>query len=449
MDRSFSLAGLLPVLFLLSCNSGNGDHPKSCAELVSANQCSIVAQNQCVHETMLEHYLWYRQVPARINYEDFESPAETLDFLRYADPGPDSGFSYVDTEQAFDTLFEAGQYVGFGFSFISDRDGRLWVRFVYDDSAAGEADMRRGDEIISINGQQVTALTLNPGWTSVFGDDDDIGLELQVEVARNGDSPITITLQKGIVNINSVLHHSVINASGKAIGYLLYSSFLTTSRSELQAVFADFSNAGVEQVILDLRYNSGGSIAVANQLASYFNPDQQQQRVFNQVLFNDKNSSSNQELLLSNDVDNLPALEKLLVITSSQTCSASEMLINGLSPYMDVQTMGGATCGKPVGMSPHFFCGTALLPVTFELKNSNGEGDYYEGIAADCDLTDNRGVFNDDYDFAWGDTSAPVLSAAIDYASTGACAVARKPQSSRLQQRLQFANPLRAIAGAI
>jgi C-terminal processing protease CtpA/Prc len=447
MPRFSHLFLLLTGLMLVSCGD-DSDREQSCAELVNANQCSVASQNQCVHQLMQRNYLWYEQLPQDIDYDDFVSPQETLDFLRYGDPGPDR-FSYVTTAEAFDALFAEGQYIGFGFSYISDSAGRLWVRFVYADSPAGSAGMRRGDEILEINGRDVASLTAEPGWQAVLGGDE-VGYPLTMSIRHADLQEVEFDMQKAVVNINTVLHSSVIEVAGENTGYLVFSSFLNTSKTELAQVFDEFHAAGASRVILDLRYNGGGSVEVSRLLASYLRPGRSGNEVFNRLQFNDQNRSEDTSLYLSDGIDGL-SLDRVVVITSSQTCSASEMVINGLKPYLDVRTLGSTTCGKPVGMRSYFFCDAALVPVTFRIENSQGLGDYFEGLDADCPLVDNEGSFVDDYTYPFGATDAPVLQQALGYAATGECPAQRPAHSSKGRRALPrlFDNQLEALIGAV
>jgi C-terminal processing protease CtpA/Prc len=443
MRQLLRLAILLSGLLLVACN--NGGNSQSCADLINANQCSIAAQNQCVHELMQRHYLWYQQVPAEINYEDFISPTETLDFLRYEDPGPDR-FSSITTEDAFDSLFAEGQYLGFGFSYLVEESGHLRVRFVYTDSPAGEAGMQRGDQIVSINDQTSESLTENPGWPVIFGGDE-IGYPVRMRLQREGQGEYDVAMQKSVVNINTVLHSSVIDQAGIPVGYLVFKSFLQTSIEELDAVFADFRAAGVSHVILDLRYNGGGSVNVSNHLASYLRPGQSSGQLFNRLEFNDLNTAENTHLWFDSEIQGLQ-LDRLVVITSSETASASEMVINGLAPYVEVRTLGATTYGKPVGMSPFFFCDNALLPVTFQIENSAGVGEYFDGLAADCARVDDQGALLDDYSFAFGDAQSPLLRQALDYVVDGQCVTQRGRRSAHSIRLPVFNNPLEALIGA-
>lgn len=432
MSRLLSYACIIFSLSLTGCDSDSDD-----TTTVTLQGCEIDQQNRYVHDILKQHYLWYQEVEPEIDYFDFNSPQQTLDFLRYQSPGPDR-FSYITNESSFQNLFTAGQYVGFGFSYETDTDGRVWLRFVYDDSPAGRAGLQRGDEILSINGQTLTDLTSAPGWNSILGPAEE-GYSIDLVVAQSGGNQ-SIELSKAVIQINTVLHSSILDQGGIKVGYLVFNSFLATSSAELATVFQQFSAAGVSRVILDLRYNGGGSVPVANRLASYLNQVSDDEAVFNRLLFNDRNEQQNTTYNLQ-PLGHALSPDQLIVITTEQTCSASEMIINGLSPYLTVKTVGSKTCGKPVGMNPYFFCEKALLPVTFENENSDGEGDYFDGLGVDCAATDN-------VDYRFGDSNEPMLAQALHLAENNSCLSSRYAGNQRQVSQQESSTGLQEIIGA-
>lgn len=400
-----SILALILIPLLVSCDHTNG--------LIGEDailSCEIEEQNRFVHEFMKEFYLWYEEVPATIDYSAFASPTETLDFIRFQSL---DRFSFITDASAFTSLLSAGQFIGYGFSFQIGNDNRLRVRFVYDDSPAGRGQMQRGDEILSINGQSASSLIISDSLTSALGPAS-IGFPISLQLLKADDSTVTLDMQKEVVNINTVLHASVLNTSPRPTGYLVFNSFLTTSSAELEQVFNEFRTESIDRLILDLRYNGGGSVDVANNLASWLNRVEDRGQLFMQLIFNDRLQSNNQSYFLVPMVDALE-LQQLIIITTAETCSASEMIIDGLRPYItDIKTVGSTTCGKPVGQSPVQFCTNMLVPVTFRSVNSEGEGDYFTGLGVDCAAVD-------DVDQAFGSSDEPMLQEALFLAENQTC----------------------------
>lgn len=255
---------------------------------------------------------------------------------------------------------------------------------------------------------------------------------------KNGDL-ISIHMEKTVVNINTVLHHSIIQNGNEKVGYLVFHSFLATSKAELVDVFNDFKAAGVTKMILDLRYNGGGLVDVAQSLASAMVTTNTATDLFTVLKYNDKHQDLNNEfffLSLENELD----LEQVTLITTGATASASESVINGLKPFVDVKTVGSTTFGKPVGMNGFEFCGNVMLPITFAGFNQDGEGDFFDGISADC-------AAEDDLGFSFGDVKGPMLSEALAVSQSGSCSSAKAAQKISSAQRSTASYSLQDIIG--
>ncbi len=395
-----SLAGLLAA-----CSGGGG----------GSDGCGRVEQNRIVHEVMLDRYYWYDRVPARINYGAFDSPAETLAFLRYDTL---DRFSYVTSQAAFDNLFDNGTYVGYGFGYGIEAGGEVLLRFVYTQSPAGIAGLERGDQILAANGQSAAAITAADGWDAVFGPAE-VGRPLALQLRRKSGAIENIDLVKAVVTINTVLHSEIITSGPNTIGYLVFNSFLNTSPAELDPVFAQFRAGGVNRLVLDLRYNGGGSVAVGRDLASYIRQTLMADTdLYVELRFNDRYQDDNFDFFLRPLGESL-GLDQVSVLTTGGTCSASEQVISALRPYLgQVTTVGETTCGKPVGQVPYNFCDSSLVAVNFASYNANGQGEYFSGIAADCSASD-------DPRFAFGDAAEPLLQAARYQIDNLACPPAR------------------------
>ncbi len=431
-QRNMLFAAFISLL-MVSCGGGDGT-PLS--PVAAPTDCSISEQNRFVHELLKDRYLWYREVPVSIDYSNFDSPQQTLDFIKYHDK---DRYSFITEAQAFDSLFNAGQYIGYGFSYLIDTMGRVKLKFVYHDSEAGRAGLQRGDEILTINGQTVAKINAAQSWDTVFGADKQ-GVPLDMLVRKKDGSTLTVQMKKSIVNINTVLSYSIIHQSAENIGYLMFNSFLSTSLSELEPVFAEFKAQGVSRVILDLRYNGGGSVFVAEELASYLYDNQNSQQLFGLLQQNDKHRELNSRYFFHSKANELH-LQQLVVITTGATASASEMIINGLKPYIEVKTVGSTSYGKPVGMNGREFCGKIILPITFQIYNVRHQSGYFNGIPADCNVAD-------DVSYTLGDQREPMLAEALRMTRGMACSRTSARPATR-PPVASHAPPLRDMIGAI
>ena len=414
--KAFVLTGLL------SCSSSSDNSNAYGLDLLT---CTGDTQNEFVHRAMQDKYYWYKDLPDALNYADYSSPDDVVKAIRRI---PEDRFSYVAPAASVDSFYQEGQYVGFGFGYEFDENNRVFIRFVYTDSPSFRAGLRRGHEIISIDGLPISSYLAfspsgNPYLDDAFGEAT-IGVN-KLFVTQLADlSQTSFTLTKAVVTINTVLSAKSFNKNGKQYAYLAFKNFITPSYAELETAFGQFKVNGAEKLILDLRYNGGGSVAVAAALASYiYQPDLNNFDLFTRLKFNDKYQSQNADYYF-NENDSSLDLNEVIVLTSEGTCSASEMVINALEPFIDVTVVGSATCGKPIGMRPENFCSNKLVAINFQSFNSDGFGDYFNGISADC-------AAEDDVKFDLGDENEPMLKAALDYDNNNAQCVVSSPRAKK------------------
>jgi carboxyl-terminal processing protease len=220
-------------------------------------------------------------------------------------------------------------------------------------------------------------------------------------------------MAKRIVTIATVSSQQVYSAGGRTVGYLFFRNFVTPSYEALDAAFSDFRGRAVEELVLDLRYNGGGLVGVAEHLASLIGGVRTDGQVFAEYVHNDKNVSRNRVTRFEPRLNALN-LHRLVVITTGASASASELVINALKPFMPVIVIGSRTYGKPVGQYAIDFCDKTLAPVSFSLRNANGEGDFFGGIQPTCRAAD-------DLDHPIGDPAETSLREALTLIASGRC----------------------------
>jgi hypothetical protein len=179
-------------------------------------------------------------------------------------------------------------------------------------------------------------------------------------------------------------------------------------------VFAQFLAAGVNDVVLDLRYNGGGVVNTANLLGDLLGGRVAQNLLFSQTVFNEQRAPANNTLEFFDLRGGSISLSRLVVIATAATASASELIINGMGPHADVAIVGADTFGKPVGQVGLEFCDQILRPTAFQTLNANDFGDYFDGLPATCQVSD-------DLDIAVGADQDPNMIAAMTWLDTGAC----------------------------
>jgi len=352
-----------------------------------------------LNRIMHDAYYWYKQVKT-VDINDYETPIELMDALMV---NPPDKWSYVTTLQEYEA-YDAGIYYGFGFSAIFDDEEKLWIGYSFKSSPLTAKGIGRGWRIASIDGVSPTKENYNqligenkPGISKTFG-----------FVSPSGAN-VSHTFTKIEIEMNTVLFDSVYTLGGKKIAYMALKGFITPTKVELDNTFLKFKNENVNELIVDLRYNGGGIIDISNDLASLIGGATTNGKPYTTYTFNDRYLSQNKTINFL-DKGNALSLSRAIFITTNGTASASELVINGLAPYMPVALVGSKTHGKPVGM-PVFKYNQfdwVFLPICISLKNANGVGDYFEGLDVNVEA-------EDDYTLPFGDINEDSFAAALNY----------------------------------
>lgn len=410
ITRTVALVCSLPLL--ASCGGGGSDNGSP-----NTGGCSIAEQNTFFLDYMRENYFWYEDIPASIDPTDYASVDALLDAIR----SPQDRFSYVLTEQEYQQRFVNAEYIGFGFS-TRVLGSRLFLNYVFDESPAANAGMSRGDEITEIDGVAVATLIANGSLNSALGPAEE-GTAVTFQWQKPNGQVQTDVVTKTTVETNTVLAIDRFAQDGKDIGYYVLNSFIDRTGSDLNSAYDAL--AGVDELIIDVRYNGGGLIRYANQASTQAAGNNVIGNPFVSFVYNDKNSERNNTSLfqLVDGIQQLD-LDRVFVLTTGASCSSSELIINGLKPYIDVVVIGQPTCGKPVGQSPQPFCDKRSFVINFETVNADGEGRYFDGLTPQCSATDT--LAGD-----WGVNGDPLLDEAKYFISFGNCSAGAQVSSQQ------------------
>ncbi len=328
--------------------------------------------NDFVWKAMNIFYLYKEQIPNladdRFSSEEaytaylngFSEPEELFESVIYQRELVDR-FSfitpdYIALEQQFQGVFKSN---GLEFNFYRQPQNPNAVfgliRLVLNDSEASAAGVKRGQIFNAIGGVPMTvenfgALLSTDTYTLNFATYNTNGTAAP-EDDRIESTSDKATLTKMPYNENPVYISKVLEVNGIKIGYLMYNSFTRTYDSQLNDAFGQFKTAGVQHLVLDLRYNGGGSVNTASLLGSMIT-GQFNGQVFSKLVYNENLQSENTLFNFKNNASEVGGtinslnLDKVYVLTTDRTASASELIINSLSPYIDVVQIGDRTTGK-------------------------------------------------------------------------------------------------------
>jgi carboxyl-terminal processing protease len=382
--------------------------------------CSTTSQNLWVRDQLNTYYYWYQFLTPGVNPASFSSPEAYLEAVRYRPI--DNSFSFITAAASNDAFYSDSQFIGYGFG-NQTTETDIRVLQVYDDSPASEAGLRRGDRIVTINGQSVTAMIASGTVGSAFGAAE-VGVATTVDWETLDGQRRSARLVKRLVTIPTVSLTRVVEVDGRRVGYLFFRNFVQPSTAALTEAFAALKAAGATELVLDLRYNGGGLVDVAVHLASLIGGARTNGQVMLNYVHNDKVGPVLDKTTRFTAPGEALNLQRLVVITTRSSASASELVINSLRPFIPVTVIGDTTFGKPVGQYGLRFCEKVLYPVAFSIKNANLEGDFFEGIPVDC-------VAGDDYLHQLGDTAEASFAEALAFIRTGACTTRSSATRSR------------------
>ena len=374
---------------------------------------------KAIVDVMREWYFWNDQIPATVDLSKFASNEELLDGILYK---PLDRFSYLTTQEDFNNSF-VGRNAGHGFGFAFTADEKLYISFVFNESPAGKDGWKRGWEITQINDKPIADYKTSTGGYDFKLGGPDPGITNKFTFKLPDGSTTTRSNTKAEYQSNSVLDQRIIQVDTKKVGYWAYQSFKATAglsptrSAEVQTSMEYFQSQGVQELIIDLRYNGGGSVAVAEQICNYIVQSSNTGKLMYTNQLNPTKTSQNSSRNF-NKIGNIN-LSRVIFITSKSSASASELIINALDPYMDIVLIGDNTFGKPVGSFPLSSYNRILqtnnvevVPITFAIANSAGKAEYFDGFPADFKVGDSPQI-------AWGDVKDLRLAAALQYIRTG------------------------------
>jgi C-terminal processing protease CtpA/Prc len=397
-------------------------------------------------------YLWYSEVPAN-NPASYSTALDYFNVLKTplltANGKPKDRYHFTYSSAEYDEL-SRGVELGYGMNWARNTGPnipRTWtITSVLPGSPADQAGLRRGDVLNQVDfqnfvwaGDAATVAKLNAGLFPVKAG------EVHEFLLSRGLQKFMVFLKAAKLDVPPVQNTKVIDTPTGKVGYLTFNSHNPVSELQLIEAFKQLEEAKVNDLVLDLRYNGGGLLVIASELAYMISGGEiTAGKTFEHTLVNDKGTPQTPLIFLPVSLGlNTPkpapylqplpklGLKRVTILTGPGTCSASESVINGLRGVdVEVNLIGGQTCGKPYAFVPTPNCGTTYFTIQYQGVNAKGFGDYSDGFAPTCNVAD-------DFSRAQGDPAEGQLAAALYYREHGRC-----PAASSARARSGIPEPL-------
>jgi C-terminal processing protease CtpA/Prc len=362
--------------------------------------------NTWIYQTMNYYYLWSSNMP-KITSTNLNDRPMNYFYTILNDYGNTDRFSWIDSSATNLTnqLNGINTVLGIKYSVFYTDNAQVNLAFVIayvlKGSPAEKAGLKRGDIILKVDDQNITVNnygSILQNQTLKLG----MGTYAAGVFSANG---ISNTITKVELQTNPILKDTIVKWGGRKVGYLAYIQFLTSYDDSLRAVFGRFKTTGIDELVIDLRYNGGGYVTSSDLLTNLIVKDLagKVDKIMNKKVYNDTytaelNKTYGSSAFNTNfkfEANNISTLNRVFILTSNGTASASELVINNLKPFMDVILVGEHTYGKNVGSftltDSKNRWSYGLQPITFKIANSNNESNYgtKDGFLPNITIVDN------------------------------------------------------------
>lgn len=421
-------------------------------------QGTTTDENNFLRSYSNETYLWYDEIPDE-DPGQLSDPLAYFDLLKTTALTPSGRakdrFHFTVASDEWFSLSQSGVTAGYGaqWAILSSVPPReVLVAYTEPDSPATSPNvgLARGAKILSADGMDVdinTSAGIDALNAALFPSAAGETHTFTVQDSGSQDSR-SITMTSANIESQPVQNVRVLDTPSGRVGYVLFNDHIATAELGLvDAVNQLKSGDGIDDLVLDLRYNGGGFLSLASELAFMIAGSADTAgRTFELTQFNDKNPGV--DAVTGRSISptpfytttlgppfNAPAgqplptldLARVFILTGPNTCSASEAIINGLRGVdVEVIQIGSTTCGKPYGFYPRDNCGTTYFTIQFRGVNDKDFGDYADGFSpantqADVGVALPGCSVADDFSAELGDPSEGRLAAALEYRSTETC----------------------------
>jgi len=430
--------------------------PSPSPTLTQSAQCTLRARQDWVFAQMREWYLFPETLPASLDPTSFATVETYLDALTATarSQNRDRFFTFLTTISGENAFLNSGSSAGFGVRLAFDSSSRLIVAEGFEGAPALAAGIDRGTQIIAIgtteaNLQTVAALLASGGSAAVTNAlGPNTAGTVRVLQISNGVGTRNVTVTKAdfsLTPVSSRYGAQIINDAGRQVGYINLRTFISTANQPLRDAFANFRANGITNVILDFRYNGGGLVSTADLIGDLLGANRTTSDPFNLTTFRPEKSSNNTVKNFAPMAQSIAPM-KIAVIGTSSTASASEIVANGMIPYLraNIGLIGSNTFGKPVGQIAldQSACDDRLRVVAFTSQNANRQGNYFNGLAAAVEASCQAA---DDLSRPLGDPQEASTRAALNYLAGQSCTPIAPVLASGVQRQLSVGAPAQQL----
>lgn len=395
--------------------------------------CSLLDRQNWAFAQLKEWYLFPETLPASLNPQPYSTVSDYIDALTATARAQhkDRFFTYLTSIKGEDAYYNSGSSAGYGVRLGFDSStSRLFITEAFEGTSALGAGVDRGAEILAIgttasNLRTVSAIVTasgTAGLTDALGPD--AAGTSRVFQVKDATGTRTVTLTKTDYSLSPVSPRygaQIITDNGQKYGYVNLRTFINTADPALRQAFASFKAAGVTNVIVDLRYNGGGLISVAETMASLMGGNRATSDVIDRIVFRPEKSAENTVAYFSPQAESVSPT-RIAFIGTGGTASASELVINAFVPYLHANAglIGTNTYGKPVGQIAldRTACDDRLRVIALAVQNAAGVGDYYDGLATKMEASCQAG---DDISHPLGDPSESSTRSALNFLQGKSC----------------------------
>ncbi|MXP29768.1 peptidase S41 [Porphyrobacter algicida] len=470
MSLGRSIMSSVLALSLVACGGGGTSSGASSSTGgtsgggISPTDCSFSAREQWVRDTINEWYLFPDKLnlnadPASFtNLQDYinalVAPSVTPPDGTGTGPLRHGGLTYITSIAEENALIQNGSNAGFGIRLsYNTASNRVFVVEAFESAPAYAAGIDRGTELLAIDGTSVSSLMSSGGPYAVIDalGPNNTGVSRSLTFADPDGAQHTATIAKADYSLDPISNRygvKILDDGVEKVGYINLRTFIIEdAENQLRTAFQQFQSAGITKVILDLRYNGGGLVSVAEVLGDLMAKDKVGQ-VFSTTQFRSSQSTNDTTDYFVAE-PNAIAATKIAVIGTGGTASASELVANAFIPYLkdNIALIGSNTFGKPVGQSAfdRSACDDRLRVIAFRTVNADGNGDYYGGLASVMPATCSA---SDDYLKPLGDPTEASIKTALDYLAGRSCTPITGTSGQTAQSVQPRDNLLRSHSGS-